>query len=550
MISRHVLAFMMALFLVGFTPQAIIGQQLTERIDKMMQKQYPSEGPGASIIVAKNSEVIFSGGYGKANIELDVDNTENHVFEIGSITKQFTAVSILMLMEEGKLNLDDEITKFIEDYPTHGHTITVHHLLTHTSGIKSYTSMPSFFDLAREDMSPTELIDVFKNEPMDFAPGEQWLYNNSAYVILGHIIEVVSGQSYEEFINKRIFTPLKMTNSYYGSHSKIIKNRAYGYQQNGDIVNAAYLSLTLPYSAGSIMSTVGDLFKWQHGIKSNELISEESLSIAISDHPLNNGKKTDYGYGWGVNEINGSSTYEHSGGIFGYNSNEIYLPEEDVYVAVLANSDFISTGEISTRIAAYTIGKPYPEYSSKIELTEQYMEQLVGVYEFEDGVLRTITLEDGQLMSQRKGGQKIPIHAIDDTTFIFENSLSVISLKPGPGDQIVAHFKNRNSKSKGKRTTREIEVKEEIEVSEEILNQYVGEYELQPGFIIAVTVEDGKLMTQATGQAVFQVFAESETYFFLKVVDAQIEFVSNASGVFDSLILYQGGMEMKAKKVK
>ncbi len=150
------------------------------------------------------------------------------VFEIGSITKQFTAVSVLMLMEQGKLSLDDDITKFIEDYPTQGHKITIHHLLTHTSGIKSYTDVDSIFKLARNDFKPMEVIDLFKNIPMDFAPGEQYRYNNSAYFILGYIIEKASGQTYADFIENNIFKPLNMKNSYYGSMKKIIKKSCFG----------------------------------------------------------------------------------------------------------------------------------------------------------------------------------------------------------------------------------------------------------------------------------------------------------------------------------
>jgi len=157
--------------------------------------------------------VLYRKAFGMANLELSVPMGVENVFEIGSITKQFTAVSILMLMEQGKLNLEDEITKYIPDYPTHGKKITIHHLLNHTSGIKSYTSMKSFIATAAIDKTPEELIDVFKNEPMDFDPGEKWLYNNSGYIILGHIIEEISGKSYEDFVTANIFNPLKMENS-------------------------------------------------------------------------------------------------------------------------------------------------------------------------------------------------------------------------------------------------------------------------------------------------------------------------------------------------
>lgn len=189
----------------------------------MLAAQYSPDEPGATVLVAKNGKIVYHKAFGMANMELAVKMETDNVLEIASITKQFTAVSILMLMEQGKLTLDDDITKFIEDYPTHGHHISIHHLLTHTSGIKSYTSMANFVSLARKDYTPTKMIDYFKNEPMDFAPGEENWYNNSAYFILGYIIEKASGQTYEEFVETNIFEALGMKSSRYGSNKEIIK---------------------------------------------------------------------------------------------------------------------------------------------------------------------------------------------------------------------------------------------------------------------------------------------------------------------------------------
>lgn len=535
--------------LLRITTLTLSAQPLAEEYDVMMGEHFPADGPGAAVIVAKGDDILYKKGFGKANMELGIDVTPNHVFEIGSITKQFTAVSILMLMEEGKLSLEDDITKYIKDYPTDGNNISIHHLLTHTSGIKSYTSMTSFRELAREDMKPLELIDVFKDEPMDFAPGEKWLYNNSGYIILGHIIEVASGISYEEFIQKKIFDRLGMKESYYGSQTRIIKNRASGYQQKDELVNADYLSLTLPYAAGSIMSTVGDLFKWKQSLRDHTLVSQESLILAVTDHPLNNGDNTDYGYGWGLNDVNGSATFEHSGGIFGYNSNGIYIPEKDVYIAILANSDFIGTGAISTKMAAMAIGNPYPDAGDKIEVDAGFLNSLVGTYKYEDGAIRSILIEEGKIYSQRQGSEKIALHPIDKNLYVFDERISQLELIPESDGGMKARFINRKTKTEGLRISKEINTREEVTVSEEILNTYAGKYELQPGFIITVSNEDGKLMTQATGQGEFQVFASSETRFYLKVVEAEIEFMKNDEGVVDSLILFQGGREMKAMKM-
>ena len=524
------------------------GQNLNAELDALLKARYKPGEPGATALVARGGKPIFRQAYGMANLEHNITMTPEHVFEIGSITKQFTAVSILMLMEQGKLALEDPITKYLDTYPTHGHTITVHHLLTHTSGIKSYTSMERWTKLWRNDMTPLEMIDLFKNEPMDFAPGEKWEYNNSAYFILGYIIEKASGISYPEFLEKNIFGPLGMKNSYYGSQSTIIKNRAQGYQKKEGYVNAEYLSLTQPYAAGSIMSTVDDLLTWQLAIQSNKLVKKETIQKAFTNYKLNNGKSTNYGYGWALDDINGSSTIEHSGGIFGYSTNAVYLPKEDVFVAVFSNCDCNPPGEISTRMAALAIGKPYAEPVAKIKLDDGYAKSLTGVYDFDDGTSRIITLENGQLYSQRTGSQKLRIFPQDKTTFVFETGFATylfIVDKTGVKELL---FKSRINVAKGVKTNKPLPEHLEISVGPEVMQQYVGVYQLAPNFNLTITLEDGHLMSQATGQGKFEIFPESPTKFFFKVVDAQVEFIKSPEGKYESLILYQGGQRIEGKR--
>ena len=408
--------------------------------------------------------------------------------------------------------------------------------------------MERWTKLWRNDMTPLEMIDLFKGEPMDFAPGEKYLYNNSAYFMLGYIIEKASGISYPAFVEKNIFTPLGMKNSYYGSKSKIIKNRALGYQKAEEYVNAEYLSLTQPYAAGSIMSTVDDLLVWNTAVHANKLVKKETLQKAFINYKLNNGKPINYGYGWGLNEINGSATLEHSGGIFGYTTNAIYLPKEDVFVAVFSNCDCNPPGEVSTRMAALAIGKPYSSGVAKITLEPDYAKSLTGVYEFEDGATRIITAEGDQLYSQRSGGEKFKIVAQDKSTFGFENSFSTLQFSTTKAGVMEVLFKNRVDVSKGVKTNKPIPSHTEVLVSPEVLKLYEGIYEIQPGFALTVTLENGHLMSQATGQQKFEIFPESQTKFFLKVVDAQLEFFTNGEGKVDSLILYQGGRQIPGKK--
>ncbi|WP_319480245.1 serine hydrolase domain-containing protein [uncultured Draconibacterium sp.] len=329
---------------------------LESEIDNILSMKYTSKEPGAVFLVAKAGKPVYRKAFGKANIELDVDmNTEN-VFQIGSMTKQFTAVAIMMLVEEGKLSVVDEITKFIPEFPTHDKTITIHHLLTHTSGIKDYTSMKSIGSIAEKDLSPSELIDFFKNEPMDFAPGEEFQYNNSGYIILGYIIELISGMRYEDFVEENIFQKVGMKNSRYANAREVIENRAYGYQQNkNELMNKMHISFNVVYSAGALMSTVDDLLKWQNAINNNLLVNEDTKNQLFTNWTLNNGKEIDYGYGWHLKEIRNTLSREHGGNIFGFKSMAVYVLESDIYVVGLTNCDFNSPTQLTRDIVSLTM---------------------------------------------------------------------------------------------------------------------------------------------------------------------------------------------------
>lgn len=526
-------------------------KELVRHFDALLNKAFPADEPGAAVLVARKGEILYHKAFGVASLELKVPMSAGNVFEIGSITKQFTAVAILMLVEEGKLSLDDDITKYLPDYPTHGHHISIHHLLTHTSGIKSYTELAKWPAEWRRDFTPLEMIDFFKDEPMDFAPGERFLYNNSAYFILGYIIEKASGLTYEDFIEKKIFQSLEMAESRYGHKSELVRGRAVGYSSQGsNYVNAPYLSMTQPYAAGSLMSTVGDLYKWNRAVHQHRLVSASSLARAQTDHTLNNGDPIGYGYGWGISNIQGAKSIEHSGGIFGYVSNGIYLPEEDLYVVILCNNDGKNVSEISSRMAAIALGKPYPADFPSIKVPAGELSQYTGVYRFEDEAERTITLEGDALYSQRTGStSKFKLIPYAKGKFAFENDLVGIEFVR-EGDLMTAVFDNRGKKTRGVPTNEPPKPgRQEISLTPEQLAPFVGTFEIQPGFNIVFTLENGQLMTQATGQEKFPVFAESPTKFFLKVVDAQVEFMPDDSGGYGSIILHQGGMSISGRRV-
>lgn len=431
------------LFLVfGFLIQLVFAQQKDDRqlkaeFDKILSEQFKADETGATALVARKGQIIYKNAFGMANLEYRIPMQVDNIFRIGSITKQFTALAILQLMEQGKLNLNDDITKFIPDYPTHGHKITIEHLLTHTSGIKSYTGMEDFETKMTLDLSPTQLIDFFKNQPMEFAPGTKWKYNNSGYFLLGYIIEKLSGKTYSQYVEETFFKPLGMTNSLYGSDSKIIKNRAGAYDKDSTgVINAPFMSMTLPYSAGSLQSTVEDLFKWHQALHFYKLVKKESLDKAFAKYKLTNGVETNYGYGWSLLNIQGSPTIEHGGGINGFLTQSIYLPKEDVFVAVFSNCNCKSPGIIAAKIAALTIGNPYEYKEIKIDNTE--LQSYTGVYENEKGEQRFILETETQLYSQRKGSPKNKIKAYQKDMFFLEDLITTIEFTRNKKGNIIA----------------------------------------------------------------------------------------------------------------
>ncbi|MGH8598969.1 MAG: serine hydrolase, partial [Gammaproteobacteria bacterium] len=320
---------------------------LTAAIDEMLAKEFKANEPGAAAIVVKDGKVVFRKGYGMANLELGVAIEPDMIFRIGSVTKQFTAVATLMLAEQGKLSLTDEITKFLPDYPTQGRKITIEHLLTHTSGIVSYTGLPEWRPQMRKDVTLDEMIAVFKDKPMEFAPGERWNYNNSGYVLLGAVIEKASGMKYADFVEKNIFAPLGMKRSFYDSTSRIIPRRAAGYSKGKDgYVNAEYLSMSWPHAAGSLISTVDDLALWDAALYTDKIVKQESLKRAWKAFPLNDGRPAKYGYGWGLSTMEGHPAIGHGGGINGFTCDALRLPDDRVYVAILTNRD-AGTGNLT-----------------------------------------------------------------------------------------------------------------------------------------------------------------------------------------------------------
>ncbi len=524
-------------------------------LETLLSDAYPADDPGVTALVARDGEILLRAGYGMADLERDVPNAPDMVFRIGSITKQFTAVGIMMLVEEGKLSVDDPIETHLPGYPTHGRAITIEHLLTHTSGIKGYTEIPEVMETAYLDRTVEEVLDTFKDLDLLFEPGTEWRYSNSGYFLLGAIIEAVSGMSYAEFVETRIFGPLGMTGSYYGSTERIIPRRALGYHWLNDrYINAPHISMSLPYAAGSLLSTVDDLLRWQQALESDELVTAATRERMWTPYTLSGGEATSYGYGWAIGEFDGDLLVMHSGGIHGFLTFSASIPARKIFAAVLSNNPEhgLDPAVPARQAIALASGETLPVAAT--DLDPAILDQYVGVYRINDEETRVVTVEDGVLFTQRTGGGNQPVTPITATDFFYPRSLSRLRFELDDDGRVVRmHLKPWGGQEQPADLTDEpLPTGPEVaDVDPAIYDRYVGTYELMPGFELTVRRDGDRLLTMATGQGEVEVYPSSETEFFLTVVDARLEFViEDGAEAASAVILRQGGAELTGQRTK
>ncbi len=361
----------------------IFAQNKAQQIEQLLSKYNEYGQFNGSALVAENGKVIFKKGFGSANMEWNIPNQPDTKFRLGSISKQFTALLIVKLAEEGKIKLDVPISTYLPDYPKeNGDKITIHHLLTHTSGIPNYTNAPNFFkDKARNPYTPAEFVKTFSSLPLEFAPGEKFNYSNSGYFLLGYIIEKITGKTYEQYLQETIFTPLKMVNSGYDHSDVILKNRAAGYERKGKLIsNAPYVDMSIPYAAGSLYSTVEDLYLWDQALYTNKLLSEKSMESLFK--PYIKVGDASYGYGWFVDEFDNGDKGKlkmvgHGGGINGFNTIISRIFTDKNLVVLLNNTGGTVLGEMTDAIQAILYNKPFeqPKKSLALELLDVYTEK-------------------------------------------------------------------------------------------------------------------------------------------------------------------------------
>ena len=511
------------------------------------------------MLVAQNGRVLFEKGYGLADVEKHAAATPETKFRIGSITKQFTAAAILKLQEEGKLSVNDKLSKFIPDYPR-GDEVTIHHLLTHTSGIHSYTSKPEFMESVTAPAKTDAHIQSFKNDPYDFDPGRKWLYNNSGYFLLGYIIEKVSGESYGEFLRKKFFDPLAMKNTGVHVSTAALEHEALGYQfEDGKFKQALNWDMSKAGGAGALYSTVGDLHRWNEGVFNGKVLKEPTLKAAFTpvvtgDEDPSQPKESGYGYGWSIQKQRGWQEIAHGGGLHGFASYLLRLPKENFTVVVLANCAPPPPGVDPTGLA-HEVSELYlgeklasretPKIDTKV--SPKALDAVIGRYDYGMGIL-TVMKEGDKVFAQLTGQPKFEIFPKSETEFFWKVVEAEVSfVKNDKGEVTKAIHKQGGQTINAPR----MEDAKEAKVEPKAFDAYVGRYDYGGGkAVMTITREGNRLFAQLTGQPKFEVFPKSETEFFWKVVNAQVTFVKDKSGKVTKAIHEQSGQKFDAPRME
>lgn len=406
--------------------RTLLAQQndVQEKVDEYLDAYVQMNLFSGAILIAKNGHVLVSKGYGYSNYQLSIENTPQTKFRIGSLTKGFTAVAIMQLIEHNKLNLDDKLIKFIPDYPR-GDEITLKHLLTCTSGISNHTEFDDFDKERRVyHFSISQVIETFKNKPLNFNPGERFEYSNSNYILLGFIIEQVSKMSYEEYVRQNIFKPLKMENSGFEKPEKVIKNLAQGYCfRNNEIENAKFRDMSNSYASGALYSTIEDLYKWDRALYTDLLTSKKSRELMFTPF------KDNYAFGWGVVDVFNHKMITHSGEIDGFTSNISRSPNDNMCIIILSNFEQTPISRINKDLIAIIFGKEYkiPEVINTIKLSDDILQFYTGEYELKPGFVFTVSFNNGSLFCQLTGQPKLELLPVSESEFILKEVEAKIS---------------------------------------------------------------------------------------------------------------------------
>jgi CubicO group peptidase (beta-lactamase class C family) len=520
-------------------------------IDNFYSSLQGKEAPGIAVLVARDGNVLYKKGFGYADIKNKKLVTPDTKFRIGSVTKQFTAAAILKLQENNLLSVSDKLSKYIADFPR-GDEVTIHHLLTHTSGIHSYTSKDGFEGNVTKPIIADTLINVFKNDPYDFNPGERMLYNNSGYFLLGYIISKVSGKPYATYLKESFFDPLHMDNTgiHYGGIKLDSEAKGYAKENNkfDDVIN---WDMSWAGAAGAMYSTVDDLLKWNQALYGGKVLNEKSLQAALTPATLNNGTEPSmrYGYGLALTKFRGEDIISHGGGLHGFVTQLAYYPEEKISIVMFSNTAQPEVNFDPNKIAEAFLWSKMEKQSSYGEATvkPKDLQSFTGRYEIVNAGVLTITTENDKLFAQLSGQPKFEIFPSSGDEFfwkVVDARLKFVRNEKG----VVSHtklFQNGQELTGNKLKEEQI-----VEIDPGILDHYTGKYKLNDKITVTIVKDNNKLYAEPTDQPKLEMLPLSQTEFIIREINAKLSFVKGENGKANKIKLHMNGTDTDMPRVE
>ncbi len=573
-------SYFVATILCFIISSSLVAQTKQDIIDRLITTYHENNRFNGVVLVMEKGEVVLKKAYGMANMEWDVSLTTDAKFRIGSVTKQFTAAIILKLVEEGKIKLTGKLSDYLPYYrKDNGDKITIHHLLNHSSGIPNYTALPGMF--TKTGMYPHEAEEFVKNYcsgDLEFEPGTQFRYNNSAYYILGVIIERITEKSYSDNLCEIILKPLEMNNSGAGCNYMLLKKRTAGYARAFKRYdNSLYTQPSVTFSAGNMYSTVDDFYKWYKGLTAYKVLSKETTEKMFTPN-IKDGA-WHYGYGFSLRSFHTEgmedtlSVIQHGGDIFGFSSLIYWTRENDQFIALLNNFMGFPRTEITNNIMKILNGSEADMVAKEIsyELNdiidrdgigtaiEKYYElkkEDTGKYIFSEAALNALGY---YLMNNNKLDESLEIFKLNVKEYpksgnVYD-SMAEALLNNGNKAEAIKNYKKAYELNPANKNAADflkengIELSEDIKLKSDELKEYIGKYQLAAGVIFTISEKESHLFAQLTGQRELEIFCKEKDKFYYKEVNAQLQFNRNKTGEIISCTLLQNNRETECNKV-
>jgi CubicO group peptidase (beta-lactamase class C family) len=524
-----------------------------QKADKIVDQSWKADEPGAAIIVTEGGKTVYERGRGLADLQAKRAITPATVFRMGSITKQFAAATLLQLVAEGKLSLDDPLTKFISDYPQPGGSATVRQLLNHTSGIQPYTGIPGWMTEANVNKPYTteQLVDVFKKLPSPTKPGEAWAYNNSGYILVGAIIEKVTGKPWYEAVHERIAVPLHLKTLRYGVGEEGVENMAKGYSrtEDGSYKPAEKIHMSVPGAAGSLIGTVGDMAAWANALHHGKVLNAASYRGMTTKTKTADGKEMPYGFGLQLDGLRGHPTIGHGGGIYGFISSSIYVPEKDVFVAVFTNSAPPATApdNVAAKLAMLAIGDPFPDFETQpVDL--KAVEPLFGTYHVAStGDERVFLARDNKLFVRIQGAET-EVYPAGNGRFFYEGGTNWFEIElAASGPEMKTYWQGASDAETAIRSGPVPADEKPADVPRSTLEHYAGTYSVGGQDAVISLGEDG-LSVKLGPQPSLKLIPRSPTEFTVEKVGAGVVFNGPAGAPATSMTIHQGGQTIESPR--